>query len=126
MYFESSIFTLQDQGELPEGVDPASVINIVGVVTDVTGVVGLITEAYSGTVPARSPGTTSPTPAPYNSQAQDTSLNLDAIKFWKWVRFLEGNRLYKVFFQLVVKLLFGTKPSVQSRSFTFLLIRKSD
>lgn len=49
-----------DENGIPEGVNPEDLIDIVGVVTDTTGVIGLITQPWTGTFPTRS--TTTPMP----------------------------------------------------------------
>ncbi|KAK7075791.1 hypothetical protein SK128_026414, partial [Halocaridina rubra] len=54
----------QMEDEFPEDINPENVIDIVGVVTDFTGIVGLVTRPWTGTFPtkASSPTTTPMTP----------------------------------------------------------------
>lgn len=64
---EVPILDYQQNNEVPEDVDPESLINIVGVITDMTGVLGLVTEPYKLSVQSYTiapPTTSTTTPRP--------------------------------------------------------------
>jgi len=54
----------QENNEVPDDVDPSSLIDIVGVVTDMTGVLGLITQPYTRPTTPTTPSITTTTPRP--------------------------------------------------------------
>lgn len=61
---EEVVHQQESDDEFPEDFDPENVIDIVGVVTDFTGIIGLVTRPWTGTFPtkASSPTTTPMTP----------------------------------------------------------------
>ncbi|XP_018013576.1 uncharacterized protein LOC108670617 [Hyalella azteca] len=71
---EIPILEHQESNDIPEGADPANLIEIVGVITDMTGVLGLVTEPYKGTLPSlttAAPSTTTTTTTPLPAAVVD-------------------------------------------------------
>ncbi|KAF2368403.1 hypothetical protein FHG87_000832 [Trinorchestia longiramus] len=52
LHEEIPILEHQESNDIPDDADVSNLIEIVGVITDMTGVLGLVTEPYTGTVPA--------------------------------------------------------------------------
>ncbi|XP_066938171.1 uncharacterized protein [Macrobrachium rosenbergii] len=60
----------ENEDEIPEDFNPENVIDIVGVVTDFTGIVGLVTRPWTGTFPTKA---TSPTTTPMTPETPSTT-----------------------------------------------------